>query len=79
MSRVLRGGAWNNDAINLRSANRNRNQPDNRNTNIGFRLAAGSLDYFRDRNGGDHGRRQRVRRVRTGFRRLLILGSVRRM
>jgi formylglycine-generating enzyme required for sulfatase activity len=36
---VLRGGSWNNKAENLRSANRNRNNPDNRNNNIGFRLA----------------------------------------
>ena len=36
--RVLRGGSWNNNPDNLRSANRNRNNPDNRNNNIGFRL-----------------------------------------
>jgi hypothetical protein len=35
----LRGGSWNNKQDNLRSANRNRNKPDNRNNNIGFRLA----------------------------------------
>lgn len=35
----LRGGAWNNNAQNLRAANRNHNAPDNRNNNIGFRLA----------------------------------------
>jgi retron-type reverse transcriptase len=38
--RVLRGGSWNNNPQNLRSANRNRNQPDNRNNNDGFRLAS---------------------------------------
>jgi formylglycine-generating enzyme required for sulfatase activity len=38
--RVLRGGSWNNNPTNLRSANRNRNTPDNRNNNNGFRLAA---------------------------------------
>ena len=32
-----RGGSWNNDARNCRSANRNNNNPDNRNNNIGFR------------------------------------------
>ena len=37
--RVLRGGSWNNNGRNARSANRNRNTPDNRNQNIGFRLA----------------------------------------
>ncbi|QQZ30682.1 SUMF1/EgtB/PvdO family nonheme iron enzyme [Thiothrix subterranea] len=37
-NRVLRGGAWNNNAQNVRSANRNNNTPDNRNNNIGFRL-----------------------------------------
>ena len=33
----LRGGSWNNHSTNLRAANRNRNQPGNRNDNIGFR------------------------------------------
>src|SRR5947209_20146956 len=33
------GGAWNNEARNLRAANRNRNDPGNRNDNIGFRCA----------------------------------------
>ena len=37
---MLRGGSWNNNARNCRSAYRNRNEPDNRNNNIGFRLAA---------------------------------------
>ena len=35
---MLRGGSWNNDSDNCRSANRNHNDPDNRNNNIGFRL-----------------------------------------
>ena len=34
-----RGGAWNNQSINLRAANRNNNTPDNHNQNVGFRLA----------------------------------------
>ncbi|MBN2374712.1 SUMF1/EgtB/PvdO family nonheme iron enzyme [bacterium] len=38
-NRVKRGGSWNNNARNCRSANRNNNNPDNRNNNIGFRLA----------------------------------------
>jgi hypothetical protein len=39
-SRVVRGGSWNNQPENLRSANRNRNNPTNRNNNNGFRLAS---------------------------------------
>jgi|GEM_PF-3039728 len=35
--RVLRGGSWNNNPSNLRSAYRNHSTPDNRNNNIGFR------------------------------------------
>jgi hypothetical protein len=42
-NRVIRGGSWNNDADNARSANRNNNDPDNRNDNIGFRLASTRL------------------------------------
>jgi formylglycine-generating enzyme required for sulfatase activity len=37
---VLRGGSWNNDAQNCRVSNRNNNAPENRNNNIGFRLAS---------------------------------------
>ena len=37
--RVVRGGSWNNDARNVRAANRNANDPGNRNENLGFRLA----------------------------------------
>jgi formylglycine-generating enzyme required for sulfatase activity len=37
-NRVLRGGSWNNNAVNCRSANRNNNHPENRNHNYGFRL-----------------------------------------
>jgi formylglycine-generating enzyme required for sulfatase activity len=40
VSRVLRGGSWNNNARYCRSANRNRNKPGNRNNNLGFRLAS---------------------------------------
>ncbi|NIM15924.1 MAG: SUMF1/EgtB/PvdO family nonheme iron enzyme, partial [Candidatus Aminicenantes bacterium] len=36
--RVMRGGSWNNDARNLRCANRNNDRPSNRNNNLGFRL-----------------------------------------
>jgi hypothetical protein len=41
-NRVNRGGSWNNNARNCRSANRNNNSPDNRNNNLGFRLALAS-------------------------------------
>ncbi len=37
-NRVIRGGSWNNDARNCRSANRNNGDPGNANRNIGFRL-----------------------------------------
>lgn len=50
--RVLRGGSWNNNPRNLRSANRNRNNPTNRNNNNGFRLAStltGGIFPFTDR------------------------------
>ena len=38
--RVLRGGSFNNNENNLRAANRNRNNPENRNDNNGFRVVA---------------------------------------
>ncbi len=38
-TRVLRGGSWNNQPDNARAAYRNRNTPDNRNNNNGFRVA----------------------------------------
>lgn len=37
-ARALRGGSWNNNTDNLPCAIRNRNNPDNRNNNIGFRV-----------------------------------------
>ncbi|MBM4086663.1 MAG: hypothetical protein FJ272_17905 [Planctomycetes bacterium] len=37
-TRVVRGGAWNNNPRNARSAYRNRNTPPNANTNNGFRV-----------------------------------------
>lgn len=38
--RVLRGGSFINNRQDVRSAYRNRNNPDNRNRNIGFRVVA---------------------------------------
>lgn len=38
-NRVIRGGAWNNEARNVRAAYRNHNDPANRNDNLGFRCA----------------------------------------
>ena len=43
-NRVNRGGSWRNNARNCRSAYRNRNDPENRNNNLGFRLARSSAD-----------------------------------
>ena len=40
---MLRGGGWNNNANNVRAANRNNDNPDNRNDNIGFRCVGGAL------------------------------------
>ena len=38
-NRVIRGGSWNDDARNVRSACRNDDDPANRNDNVGFRCA----------------------------------------
>ncbi|MFZ4767894.1 MAG: hypothetical protein ACOYMN_23340, partial [Roseimicrobium sp.] len=35
-----RGGIWANEPANCRAANRNRNDPGNRNNNLGFRVCA---------------------------------------
>jgi len=45
-NRVNRGGSWNNNARNVRVANRNNNNPDNRNNNLGFRLSSTNLHEF---------------------------------
>ena len=37
--RVNRGGSWDNDGRNCRSAYRNANEPGNRNENLGFRVS----------------------------------------
>jgi hypothetical protein len=38
LAQLLRGGSWNNNPRNFRSAYRNHNQPDNANNNVGFRV-----------------------------------------
>ncbi|WP_139183545.1 formylglycine-generating enzyme family protein [Algoriphagus alkaliphilus] len=42
-NRVLRGGSWNNSAVNCRVSNRNNNDPSNRNDNNGFRVVLSQL------------------------------------
>ena len=37
---MIRGGGWNNNAEHCQSSIRNRNTPENRNNNLGFRPAA---------------------------------------
>lgn len=47
-NRVKRGGSWNNNAQNCRSANRNNNyNPSNRNSNLGFRPVSITQDSFK--------------------------------
>jgi len=46
-NRVKRGGSWNNNAQNCRSANRNNNSPGNRNNNLGFRLSSSRYGRLR--------------------------------
>ena len=40
---MVRGGSWNNNQRNARCAYRNRNNPNNRNTNNGLRLVVSTL------------------------------------
>jgi hypothetical protein len=56
-NRVNRGGGWNNDAVNCRSANRNNDAPGNRNDNLGFRLVSASRSRW-DAVHGSHPRAQ---------------------
>ncbi|MBK8783146.1 MAG: SUMF1/EgtB/PvdO family nonheme iron enzyme [Anaerolineales bacterium] len=44
--RVLRGGSFNNNDRNVRCAYRNRNNPNNRNNNIGFRVVCAVFSRF---------------------------------
>jgi hypothetical protein len=49
----LRGGSWNNNGNNCRSANRNNNNPDARNNNVGFRVVVAALtQHCRNRGQG---------------------------
>lgn len=45
-ARVARGGSWNNNRNNARCSYRNRNEPDNFNNNIGFRLVCSTSFSF---------------------------------
>ncbi|MEO0348946.1 MAG: SUMF1/EgtB/PvdO family nonheme iron enzyme [Cyanobacteria bacterium P01_A01_bin.15] len=44
----LRGGSWNNNPENCRSAIRNNNTPDDRNNNNGFRVVCGSASTLHE-------------------------------
>jgi len=58
---AVRGGSWNNNAQNVRSANRNRNTATNRNNNLGFRLAqSGRCLYQVNQNCPVYGQGKRV-------------------
>ena len=62
-SRVIRGGSWNNNPRNCRPANRNRNTPENRNNNLGFRVAAALPARWIPRRTGPAARLTRSRRL----------------
>ncbi len=51
-ARVVRGGSCFNNGGNVRSAYRSRNEPDNRNNNVGFRLALGHTELRQEQAGG---------------------------
>lgn len=78
--RVIRGGSWNNKPDNLRSANRNRNNTDNRNNNIGFRLAQYARQLpgaalFKDRAGVAAGVHEPPSRLRNGWESRIVLAG----
>ncbi len=58
-ARVIRGGSWNNNRNNARCAVRNRNNPDNFNNNIGFRVVLSHNIFSRRKCRTVHGRRSR--------------------
>jgi len=65
---VNRGGSWNNDAENATASNRNNWTPDNRNDNLGFRLASsgGSGGVYRaGTERADQGRRDSAKPLTT--------------
>jgi hypothetical protein len=47
--RVLRGGYWDNNGRNCRSANRNGNEPGNRDNNVDFRPVLARSNHGKDR------------------------------
>jgi len=67
--RVVRGGSWNNNQANARAAYRNNNAPDNRNNNVGFRLACASHTFDLLRWRGVKTRCERAHRHRRQGRR----------
>ncbi|MGO9466262.1 MAG: SUMF1/EgtB/PvdO family nonheme iron enzyme [Isosphaeraceae bacterium] len=68
--RVNRGGSWNNTPRNCRPANRNRNEPTNRNNNLGFRVAAAQPAWWIPSRTGPDVHPSRFRTDRAGKRRL---------
>ena len=42
---MVRGGAFNNNDRVVRAANRNHNEPDNRNNNLGFRVVVSRSSF----------------------------------
>jgi len=52
----MRGGSWNNNWNNLRTANRNNNNPDNHNNNIGFRCASSPTRFLKSKVQAFYGR-----------------------
>jgi hypothetical protein len=57
--RVLRGGSFNNNQNNARCAYRNRNNPNNRNRNNGFRVVVSRLSSPPEMPGGAGDRQDR--------------------
>jgi hypothetical protein len=66
---TLRGGSWNNNPRNVRVSNRNRNEPGNRNNNIGFRCVGDAGNACQTGQGesraGFRSRRERHARFRA--------------